>query len=112
MLSEGDLIVAELPQADGRTKPRPVLLLRELPGFGDFLVCGVSSQIHQAQNDFDQIIAVTDAFFGASGLQVSSVVRLNFLSTLSTRRMTRHLGRIPSEILDALQIQTGLSYQR
>jgi len=103
ILSEGDLIVAELPQADGRTKPRPVLLLRELPGFGDFLVCGISSQIHQAQDGFDQIIADTDDFFGATGLQVSSVVRLNFLSTLTTRRMTRHLGRVPPHVLATLQ---------
>jgi len=103
MLSEGDLIVAELPQADGRTKPRPILLLKVLPGFGDFLVCGVSSQIHQAQDEFDHIIEATDDFFGATGLQVSSVIRLNFLSTLPTRRMTRHLGRVPTHILVALQ---------
>lgn len=103
MLSEGDLIVADLPQADGRTKPRPVLLLRELPGFGDFLVCGISSQIHQAQDDFDQIIADTDDFFGETGLQASSVARLNFLSTLPTRRMTRYLGRVPVHVLAKLQ---------
>ena len=103
MVSEGDLIVADLPQADGRTKPRPVLLLRQLPGFGDFLVCGVSTQIHQAQADFDWIIADTDTFFEATGLQTSSVIRLNFLSTLPTRRMTRHLGRVPATILATLQ---------
>jgi mRNA interferase MazF len=103
MLSEGDLIVAELPQADGGTKPRPVLLLKELPGFGDFLVCGVSSQIHQAQDGFDQIVASTDDFFDATGLQVTSVIRLNFLATLPPRRMTRHLGQIPSHVLGVLQ---------
>ena len=102
-LSAGDLIVAELPQADGKAKSRPVLLLKELPGFGDFLVCGVSSQIHQAQEGFDEIIAATDDFFTATGLQVSSVVRLNFLTTLPTRRMTRFLGRLPVHVLHTLQ---------
>ncbi len=111
-LSEGDLIVAELPQADGRTKPRPVLLLSELPGFGDYLVCGVSSQIHQAQDDFDQIITVADDFFAATGLQVTSVVRLNFLSTLPTRRMTRFLGRVPAHVLVVLQSKLASHLQQ
>ena len=97
MLSEGDLIVAELPQADGGTKPRPVLLLKELPGFGDFLVCGVSSQIHQAQDGFDQIVASTDDFFDATGLQVTSVIRLNFLATLPppTNDQTSRANSVP-----------------
>ncbi len=40
---EGEIILAQLPQADGGTKLRPVLLLKELPGYKDFLVCGIST---------------------------------------------------------------------
>jgi len=32
MVSEGDVVLAELPQADGQVKQRPILLLRKLPG--------------------------------------------------------------------------------
>jgi len=36
-----------MPQADGRVKDRPCIALRRMPGFGDWLVCGVSTQLHQ-----------------------------------------------------------------
>ena len=56
MVSDGDIVVAELPQADGSVKLRPVLLLRKLPGFGDFLSCGISTQLRQAEAGFDVIL--------------------------------------------------------
>jgi len=79
MVSEGEIVVARLPQADGGAKLRPVVLLRELPGFGDFLVCGVSSQLGQAIGGFDVIIADDSDGFAGSGLRVSSVVPWHFL---------------------------------
>lgn len=33
---EGDIALASLPQADGVAKPRPVVLLRQMPPFGWF----------------------------------------------------------------------------
>jgi mRNA interferase MazF len=41
-MKEGDVALTPLPQADGLIKNRPVILLREIPGFGNFLVCGIS----------------------------------------------------------------------
>ncbi len=35
-MTEADIILTPLPQADGVVKNRPALLLRELPPFGDF----------------------------------------------------------------------------
>ena len=43
-MKEGDVLLTELPQADGARKLRPVLFLRRMPPFQDFLVCGISSQ--------------------------------------------------------------------
>jgi len=71
MVSEGEIVVAGLPQADGGAKLRPVVLLRELPGFGDFLVCGVSSQLHQAIRGFDIVLDAGSGDFAATGLRVS-----------------------------------------
>ena len=56
-MKEGDIVLASLPQADGFTKNRPILLLREMHEYGDFLVCGISSQLHQEVNGFDEIIS-------------------------------------------------------
>lgn len=36
-MKESDIILTPLPQADGTTKTRPALLLRERPPFGDCL---------------------------------------------------------------------------
>jgi mRNA interferase MazF len=76
MVSEGDVVVAELPQADGMIKPRPVLILRKLPGFGDFLVCGISTQIRHAKDNFDIILKQEDESFADTGLRATSLVRL------------------------------------
>ncbi|QVL51097.1 MAG: hypothetical protein KFB96_12280 [Thiocapsa sp.] len=45
-MNEGDVALTPLPQADGRVKNRPTIALRRMPGFGDWLVCGVSTQLH------------------------------------------------------------------
>jgi len=55
-MNEGDIALAPLPQADGQIKNRPVILLRRLPPFGDFLICGVSTQLHQRVAGFDEAI--------------------------------------------------------
>ncbi|MEM6911124.1 MAG: type II toxin-antitoxin system PemK/MazF family toxin [Verrucomicrobiota bacterium] len=103
MISEGDIVVAELPQADGNSKARPVLILRELPGFGDFLVCGISTQIRQAEEDFDVVLGEDDADFSSTGLKATSVVRLSFVSSIQLTRMRRHLGNVSSTTLETLQ---------
>ena len=44
-MKERDVIIAALPQADGTVKNRPAILLREMPAFGDMLICGISTQL-------------------------------------------------------------------
>ena len=46
-MREGGIILANLQLADGSVKLRPVLLLKQLPVYNDFLVCGISTQLHQ-----------------------------------------------------------------
>jgi len=68
-----------------------------LPPFGDFLACGVSTQIRQAVPDFDEILAKTDTDFDASGLLADSVIRLGFLAVLPPKRIIGSIGRLASE---------------
>ena len=46
-MKEGEVVLTPIPQADGLIKNRPVILLRELPPYKDFLVCGVSTQLNK-----------------------------------------------------------------
>lgn len=43
-MKPGDVLLANLPQADGLTKDRPVLCLCSAPPFQDLLVCGITTQ--------------------------------------------------------------------
>jgi mRNA interferase MazF len=93
-MKERDVVLAVLPQADGQRKPRPVLLLREMPQYGDFLVCGISTQLRQYVPNFDELIQANDPDFGESGLIKPSVVRLNFLAIVRPAEILGQMGRL------------------
>lgn len=61
------MVLVALPQADGRLKNRPAVALRRLPGFGDWLLCGVSTQLRQEIAGFDDPIRPGHVDFGNSG---------------------------------------------
>jgi len=93
-MNEGDVILTPLPQADGRVKNRPAVALRELPPYGDLLVCGVSTQVHQLVSGFDELIIRSDADFSTSGLLADSVIRLGFLAVLPRKSILGSIGAI------------------
>ena len=93
-MKEASIILTPLPQADGVLKNRPALLLRELPPFGDFLACGISTQLHRAVPGFDEIIANGEPDFSGSGLVADSVIRLAFLAVLPRQRVLGAIGEI------------------
>ena len=96
-MNEGDIVLAPVPQSDGRIKNRPAVLLRRLPPFGDWLVCGVSTQIHQRVADFDELIVPGDPDFVNTGLKATSVVRLGFLGVLPQTAFPGIIGSISRE---------------
>jgi mRNA interferase MazF len=81
-MKEKDVVLTPVPHADGSFKNRPAILLRELPPYKDFLVCGISSQLHHEVKGFDDIISPSDVDFRSSGLRVESLIRLGFLAVL------------------------------
>ena len=81
-MREGAVVLLSLRQADGKAKPRPAVVLRQLPGFGDWLVCGVSRQLHQFVGGFDEQVSATDSDFGLTGLAGPSLIRLSFFQSV------------------------------
>jgi mRNA interferase MazF len=96
-MREGDVALTPLPQADGRIKNRPVILLRQMPPFRDWLVCGVSTQIHQQAAGFDETIEPAHTGFASSGLKAASLIRLGFLATLPAHDLPGIIGSISAE---------------
>nr|VFJ73854.1 MAG: mRNA interferase MazF [Candidatus Kentron sp. FW] len=94
---EGDIILTPLPQADGRVKNRPALILREFPPYGDFLVCGISTQVRQAVAGFDDVIRHSDADFPGTGLVAESLIRLGFLAILPRSNILGSIGAVAPE---------------
>jgi mRNA interferase MazF len=93
-MKEGEVALARLPQANGATKPRPVLVLRQMPPFGDWLVCGISSQLHQSVANFDDVIDGADADFTSTGLKGPSLIRLGFLAVLPAAYFLGVIGSV------------------
>ena len=101
-MKAGDVILLSLPQGDGRAKIRPAVLLRQLPGFGDWLVCGISTKLHQAIPDFDDVIQRGDADFASSGLLSDSLIRLAFLTSFPDNQIPGAIGSISAQRLARL----------
>jgi mRNA interferase MazF len=114
-MNEGDIALAPLPQANGQIKNRPVVLLRRLPPFSDFLVCGVSTQLQQRVAGFDEIIGSDDKEFTASGLKAASLIRLGFLAVLPDSALLGKIGLLSPErrqrLLANLCRHLGSQYQ-
>lgn len=100
-MTEGDIVLAALQQADGTYKKRPVLVLRIMPRFNDFLICGISTQLHQFITGFDEMI-IPDL---TNRLQQSSIIRLGFLGIEPQRNIQGKIGSISSDLHDELLIR-------
>lgn len=88
------------------SKRRPVLLLRSLDqGRDDWLVCMISSQLHQAHPELDWVITADAPEFNATGLKVPSVIRLSRLAVLDGGLLLGQLGSVPEHRLQRLKQQ-------
>jgi hypothetical protein len=87
----GAVVLLSLIQADGKAKLRPAVALRQLPGFGDWLVCGVSTQLQQWVAGFDEKISTGDLDFLLGGLSHPSLIRQS-LPPLSPLLITFHIA--------------------
>lgn len=96
-MKEGDVVLTPLPQADGIIKNRPAVALRQMPPFGDWLVCGISTQVHQQVAEFDEIINVSDSDFAGSGLKAASLIRLGFLAVIPATKLLGVIGSISED---------------
>jgi len=96
-VKEGDVVLASLPQADGVSKNRPAVILREVPPYGDLLVCGISAHARRFAPNFDEWITHADSDFLQSGLASESVIRLGFIGTLPRTSVLGGIGQIALE---------------
>ncbi|MFI5221000.1 MAG: type II toxin-antitoxin system PemK/MazF family toxin [Bacteroidia bacterium] len=102
-MESGNIILAALPQSNGKTKLRPALVLKKTPMFDDLLVCGISSQISQQVPGFDDLIKTNDDDFVLSGLVQPSLIRLGFLAIVPNVIVAGTIGKISSNRLRSIK---------
>ena len=104
-MKPGDVVLISLPQIAGSTpKLRPALILALLPGdFQNLLICGISTQLRDLEPDWNELVAVTDVDFNASGLHRTSAVRLSYLYAADPREICGAVGRIADDRLQRLR---------
>ena len=95
-MREGDVVLIQLPQvAGGPSKSRPALVLALLPGvYQNVLICGISTQLHDLEPDWDDKIEPSDADFVESGLRRTSAIRPSYLYGADVREISGVIGRV------------------
>jgi mRNA interferase MazF len=101
-MQAGDITLIPIRQADGQTKTRPVLLLKQVPPYGDWLVCGVSRQLRHECEGFDHIILDTDPIFAQTGLREPSLIRLGFLDVFDQVSMPGAIGNVGAAVVGTM----------
>ena len=105
MKQAGQIVLTPFPYTDlSAAKLRPVLMLRSASArYNDWLVCMVSSQIEQCEEDLDEIIHPEDGDFAAAGLKAASIFRLSRLAVLDEKLMVGSIGSIGDERLGRIR---------
>ncbi len=108
-MNPGDVVLISLPQFGGGTaKLRPALVLTLLPGpYQNVLLCGISTQLHLIQANWDERIQPGDGDFAGSGLHQASVIRLSYLYAADATEIIGVIGRIDPTRL--AQLRTRLA---
>ena|SRR5688572_15702891 len=104
-MKPGDIVLIRFPQADLTTgKLRPALVLAIAPGrHADLLLAMISSSIHQAVPDFDEIIDPSDSDYVITGLKARSVIRIARIVSVVPSVINARLGSISPERLQQIK---------
>lgn len=102
-MESGNIILAALPQSDGKTKLRPALVLKKIPPYNDLLVCGISTQTDQEVIGFDELIKTNDKDYPQSGLVHESLIRLGYLAVVPKVIIAGSIGKVSSTRLSQLK---------
>lgn len=109
MIAPGDIVLVDFTQANGVLKPRPVLILQALPPYGDLLICGITSQLHQYDPAVDIRLDESHGDFLESGLRKPSLLRLSKLAMIEQydARMKGAIGRVGGATLREAQLRVS-----
>lgn len=101
MYSEGDIVLIRYPNTDGsQGKRRPAVLVKRVGNnFGDWIVCMVSTRLHQCIEGLEVVITAEEPDFSATGLRADSLLRTSRLAVVSESIFELELGKLSPQRL-------------
>ena len=105
MIQAGQIVLLQFPQTNqGAATLRPALVVRALPGpHDDWLVSMISSQTRHKLPDFDEIVEEGDPEFSATGLKITSLIRISRLAVVSASVLQGSIGALSDLRLNQIQ---------
>jgi len=99
-MTKGKVVLIPFPFDDlSSTKVRPAVCLTDPIGpYRQVVLAFVTSRIPEDPEETDLLIDENHTGFPATGLRVSSTLRLHRLMTVNLGLVRRELGRLPSEL--------------
>ena len=102
-MSPGDLVRWAFPQADGRVKLRPALLLAQVGVHGDWIACAVSSSLGLFSSGMDLVIDQDHPDFKTTELPRPALIRTGFLDTIPSRAIQGKVGHVSKATVQQLR---------
>ena len=104
MIAEGQIVLFRFPQTNLTVgKLRPALILRPCRGsYNDWLVCMISTQLHQQIPSMDECLTPSDDDFEMTGLKSASIVRTTRLAVVEGSIFKGMIGGLEQKRLNAI----------
>jgi len=109
MIQEGQIVLFTFPQTDQlEGKLRPALVLRSLPGsHDDWLICMISTRLHQEVPELDEVVRESDPDFLLTGLKSASLIRATRLAVVSADLLQGAIGNLGADRLARIRSRLG-----
>jgi len=103
LLQRGDVVIAAFPFTDlSANKRRPALVLAVTTTSADVILAFISSVFPTTISPYELPFTPTEADFPQTGLKVPSILRLDKLATIDRRLITRRIGKLTQQRLQAV----------
>lgn len=105
-MKAGKIVLFKFPQTDlEEGKLRPALVITKLPGdYEDWLICMISTKLHQIQSLYDEIILENSDEFKTSGLKSESIIRSTRLAVVHSDILVGSIGNISNQLLNKIRV--------
>lgn len=104
-MQEGQIVLVPFPYIESsEIKFRPAVLVKKLPNdYEDWLVCMITTKLHQEIKNLDITINQDDPDYKDSGLKQKSLIRVSRLAVVNKSQLPGILGNVSEDRLKTIK---------